>query len=117
MSIDSPSRRSAPGATAVVIGVSISGLAMAMALARSGAHVEIVERDLTPDPDLDEINMEQWWRRGISQARQSHTCLALGRQLLKTWAPEIFAALLAAGAQVIPSGARLSPDGRWRGLR
>jgi hypothetical protein len=75
--------------------------------------VEILEPDMTPDPDRDDPDMERWWRRGIPQARHSHTCLALGRQLLKTQAPEILAALLAAGAQEIPSGAHLSSDGHW----
>jgi 2-polyprenyl-6-methoxyphenol hydroxylase-like FAD-dependent oxidoreductase len=100
------------GARVIVVGGSIAGLATALALARHGVDVEILERDLPVDPVVDGP-MHGWWRRGTPQARHSHACLARARQLLRARAPQVLTALLREGAREVPSGGRQSPQGEW----
>ena len=85
-------------AQVVVAGAGVGGLASALALARHGHAVTVVERDDLPLPPTAEAAFHGWQRRGAPQARHSHAFLALLRTLLRDWAPDVLAALYEAGA-------------------
>lgn len=92
-----------------VIGGGVSGLGTALALARRGHLVEVVERDHTPMPtSADEAF--SWNRRGAPQVRHSHAFLARLRGLLHDGYPDIYADLLSEGATEIRFGDDLPPD-------
>ncbi len=82
----------------VVIGGGMAGLGSALALARDGHAVTILERDDTPMPDSPDDAFAHWERRGAPQVRHSHAFLARLRLLLLARAPDVYDALLAAGA-------------------
>ena len=54
-----------------VIGGGVSGLGTALALARRGHEVTVVERDHTPMPTSADEAFD-WDRRGAPQVRHSH---------------------------------------------
>ncbi len=84
----------------VVVGGGLGGLASALFLARRGHAVTLLERDAAlPPASLD--GLPAWVRRGTPQAGQSHAFVARCRQLLAEEAPDVLAALLAAGVQEI----------------
>ncbi|MDQ6725246.1 MAG: FAD-dependent oxidoreductase [Actinomycetota bacterium] len=84
-----------------MIGAGLGGLAGALFLARRGLPVTLLERDPAPPPDSVD-GLPGWVRRGTPQAGQSHAFVARCRQLLAEEAPDVLAALLAAGAEEIP---------------
>jgi len=97
----------------VVAGAGVAGLMVALALARQGAAVNVLERDALPHGssvggDADTAAVATW-RKGVPQARHTHACAALGRRLLREHMPEVWAALLDAGAVEMPLGADLGP--------
>jgi 2-polyprenyl-6-methoxyphenol hydroxylase-like FAD-dependent oxidoreductase len=76
-------------AHAVVLGGSLTGMAVAKVLARYLDRVTLVERDRLPDrPE---------WRRGLPQARHTHNLLGAGQAALEQIYPGIGAELVAAG--------------------
>jgi 2-polyprenyl-6-methoxyphenol hydroxylase-like FAD-dependent oxidoreductase len=81
----------------VVVGAGIAGLASALALARDGHDVVVLERDATPMP-TSAAEAFDWDRRGAPQVRHSHAFLARLRNLLAEREPDLLADLLAAGA-------------------
>src|SRR3954468_17333238 len=87
-----------PGKQVIVIGAGVAGLGSALALARAGHQVTVIERDATPlpaDPDA-----AFWWdRRGAPQVRHSHALLARLRNLLRDRYPHVLATPLGAGAR------------------
>ena len=85
----------------VIAGAGIAGLAGALALARDGHAVTIVERDATPMPSTADEAFTAWARRGAPQVRHSHAFLARLRNLLVDRAPDVLQQLLAAGATEI----------------
>lgn len=85
---------------AVVIGAGAAGLGTALALARDGHEVTIVERDATPLPRDADAAFE-WDRTGAPQVRHSHAFLARLRNLLRDRWPDVLERLLAAGATEI----------------
>jgi 2-polyprenyl-6-methoxyphenol hydroxylase-like FAD-dependent oxidoreductase len=85
----------------VVVGGGISGLGTALACARDGHRVTILERDDTPMP-ADAHAAFEWTRTGAPQVRHSHAFLARLRNLLRDRAPDVLDALLTAGATEIP---------------
>ena len=88
-------------ADVVVVGAGVGGLGSAVALARAGHRVSVVERDaltLAPSP---EAAFASWNRRGAPQARHSHAFLARLRNVLRDRTPEVLSALLEAGATEI----------------
>jgi 2-polyprenyl-6-methoxyphenol hydroxylase-like FAD-dependent oxidoreductase len=85
----------------VIAGAGIAGLAGALALARDGHVVTIVERDATPMPATAAEAFAAWDRRGAPQVRHSHAFLARLRNLLADRAPDVLERLLAAGATEI----------------
>jgi 2-polyprenyl-6-methoxyphenol hydroxylase-like FAD-dependent oxidoreductase len=82
----------------LVLGGGIAGLATALATGRAGHDVVLVERD-TDGPVGDAARVFDGWRRsGVAQFRQPHNFLGLGRRVLRDRAPDVYEALLGAGA-------------------
>ncbi|MDX3716028.1 FAD-dependent oxidoreductase [Streptomyces europaeiscabiei] len=86
-------------ARTVVMGGGISGLSVALLLARRGFEVTVLERDQAPPGDLAAIG--EWHRPGAPQTRQLHTFLGLFRQHLRTHLPDVYEDLLANGAEEV----------------
>jgi len=82
----------------VVIGGSVSGLGVGLALAKDGHRVTILEGDPAPMPASHVDAFEQWERRGSPQTWHSHALLARLRNLIRDHAPEFLEKLLARGA-------------------
>lgn len=93
----------------IVVGGGVSGLGSALALARRGHHVTVVERDHTPMPTTPDEAFE-WDRRGAPQVRHSHAFLGRLCNLLRTSYPDVYASLLEAGATELPFGRDLPPE-------
>jgi 2-polyprenyl-6-methoxyphenol hydroxylase-like FAD-dependent oxidoreductase len=89
-----------------VIGAGVAGLGTALASARAGHEVVVLERDDTPTAGSADQAFA-WARRGAPQVRHSHAFLARLRNLLRVEAPEVLDALLAAGATELPFTANL----------
>jgi 2-polyprenyl-6-methoxyphenol hydroxylase-like FAD-dependent oxidoreductase len=89
----------------VVVGAGIGGLASALALARAGHRVTLVERDDGPMPDNVEDAFE-WDRRGAPQVRHPHVFLGLAQTILRDHFPDVFRALSDLGVKPAPLGER-----------
>jgi len=80
------------GLDVVVVGAGIGGLGSALALARGGHRVTLVERDDTPMPPDAEAAFD-WDRRGAPQVRHPHVFLGLARTILRDRFPDVLEAL------------------------
>jgi 2-polyprenyl-6-methoxyphenol hydroxylase-like FAD-dependent oxidoreductase len=82
-----------------VLGAGVTGLASALALGRAGHPVTLIERDevIVGEP-LDSVD---WPRRGIPHFLQAHAFTSRGRRELRGLFPDVYQALLDAGAQDI----------------
>ena len=89
------------GKQIVVVGGSVAGLVGALALARSGQRVVILEKDPTPLPATPDEAFDAWERRGSPQVRHSHAFLARMYNLIRDREPELLRRLLALGAEEI----------------
>jgi flavin-dependent dehydrogenase len=85
----------------VVVGAGIGGLGAALAFARTGQRVTLVERDATPMP-ADVEGAFEWDRRGAPQVRHPHAFLGLARTILRDRFPDVLAALEGAGVHTVP---------------
>lgn len=85
-------------AEVVVVGAGVGGLGSALALARGGHRVTVVERDTVSMPASPQAAFDDWHRRGAPQTRHSHAFLARLRNLLRDRSPEILSELFEAGA-------------------
>ncbi|MGY1608095.1 FAD-dependent oxidoreductase [Geodermatophilus sp. SYSU D00700] len=81
----------------VIAGAGIAGLTAALAFARQGHRVGLVDRDTTPPPG-DVAGVEAWERRGVAQFHQPHAFLARLYGELAAALPDVLAALMARGA-------------------
>jgi 2-polyprenyl-6-methoxyphenol hydroxylase-like FAD-dependent oxidoreductase len=95
---------------AIVVGGSVAGLATALALSRAGHDVAIAERDANPLPADPVEAFYSWRREGAPQVWHSHAFLARLRNLLRERAPDVYDALLAAGATEMRFGSALPPE-------
>jgi len=87
------------GERILILGAGIAGLCAAMALAREGRDVVVLDRDPAP-PDLSpDAAFEHWQRRGVTQIRHSHVFLGRLSALLRQREPKLWQALLDAGAR------------------
>ena len=82
----------------VVVGGSCNGMAVALALAKRGHQVTILEKDALPDCDSPIEAFEKWDRRGAPQVMHSHAFLARMHNSIAEHAPEFYRDLMAAGA-------------------
>ncbi|MGQ0432766.1 MAG: NAD(P)/FAD-dependent oxidoreductase [Microthrixaceae bacterium] len=97
-------------ADVVVVGAGIGGLTAAIALARTGRDVVVIERDDTPMPE-DVEGAFEWDRRGAAQVRHTHGFPALIRVILRDRFPDVLQALLRAGvSEVSIMPPSVSPD-------
>jgi len=81
----------------LVLGGGIAGLATALRLARDGHRVTLLERDAMPDTaPADAFACD---RAGIAHFRQPHAFIPRGRKELRDGWPDVYDALLAAGAR------------------
>ena len=89
----------APQVDVAVLGGGLAGLSAALALARSGRRVVLLERDgpIEEQRGADEL-FEEWERPGIPHFRQPHNFLGLGRRVLLEKAPDVLDAVLGLGA-------------------
>src|SRR5919198_80322 len=93
-----------------VLGAGVAGLATALALARDGHQVGLVERD-----DLavgEALDAPEWPRLGIPHFLQAHAFTSRGRRELRAHFPDVFEALLGAGADDIPLWTKLPGEHR-----
>jgi 2-polyprenyl-6-methoxyphenol hydroxylase-like FAD-dependent oxidoreductase len=87
------------GKHVVVIGGSVAGLGVALALSGRGHRVTVLEADATPLPSSHQEAFERWKRRGSPQTRHSHALLARLRNLIRNHAPDLLDKLLNCGAE------------------
>jgi len=94
----------------VILGSGISGMCTALALAKRGLNITVLERD-TPPPegDADKAFFE-WSRRGASQFRHPHAFLGLMCNLLEENYPDLLEEFYAAGARRLDMQEMLSPE-------
>ncbi len=85
----------------LVIGGGVAGLATALALARQGCQVTLLERDLWVNELGGPEDAFALRRRGAPQLQHSHAFLARLRNLLRDRAPDVLQKLLGAGASEI----------------
>lgn len=88
-------------ASVVIVGGSVAGLITALALARNGQRVTILEKDPLPLPPTPDEAFDVWTRRGSPQVRHSHAFLGRMHNLIRDREPELLQRLLALGAEEI----------------
>jgi 2-polyprenyl-6-methoxyphenol hydroxylase-like FAD-dependent oxidoreductase len=80
----------------VIAGGGVAGLTAALALARHGHHVQVVDRDDSPRP-ADVTAAAEWPRRGVAQFQQPHAFLARLFRELEGGLPDVLDSLRAIG--------------------
>lgn len=96
----------------VVIGAGIAGLTAALAIARNGAEVVVVDRDDPPPPSLREPvdAFDGWDRAQVVQARQPHNFLARTVLQFRQHAPDVLDMLADHGVVPEPGPMALIPE-------
>ena len=98
-----------------MLGGGVSGLAGGLMLARDGHEVTVLERDGQAVPESGEQAWEGWSREGVIQFRQAHILTSAGRAVLEDALPDVFEALVSAGAvRFDPLGAEAPLPFRFR---
>ena len=83
----------------LVIGAGMAGLWTALALAPTGRHVTLLERDPPPPEGGPDEAFDIWARRGVGHLRHSHAFLARLRLIIRDEHPKLLEELLAAGCR------------------
>ena len=91
-----------------VIGAGVAGLAAALACGRAGHEVTLFERDHESAPE-DPRDAPDWDRHGIPHFLQPHAFLARGIRELRSNAPDVYEALLDAGAYPLDLTTKMPP--------
>jgi 2-polyprenyl-6-methoxyphenol hydroxylase-like FAD-dependent oxidoreductase len=93
-----------------VLGASVAGMSTALLLARDGHRVTLFERDLlhVGEP-LDAV---AWERRGIAHFMQPHAFIPRGRVELRQLLPDVYDALVEAGASDVDLRPKLPGEPR-----
>lgn len=94
-----------------VLGAGVAGLATALLATRDGHDVTLAERDPLHAGDVPE-EATGWDRRGIPHFLQPHAFIPRGCLELETSLPDVYAALLANGAQEVDLRRKLPGEPR-----
>ncbi len=86
------------GERIAVVGAGIAGLGAAMALARDGREIVLIDRD-PPAPANLETAFDTWERKGVTQLRHSHVFLGKLVGLIRDRHPRLHMMLHEAGAR------------------
>ena len=87
-----------PRADVAVLGGGLAGLSAALAFARSGRRVILLERDGPFEGMTADELFDDWERPGIAHFSQPHNFLGLARRVLLDEAPQVLDAVLGLGA-------------------
>jgi flavin-dependent dehydrogenase len=91
----------------VVIGASAAGLSASLLLARAGHEILVFDKDpVEPAPDVDTA-ASRAYRRSAPQIVQPHMVMSMCRELVREHLPDVYGALLAAGAVEGPLWTRM----------
>ncbi|MEC3974978.1 NAD(P)/FAD-dependent oxidoreductase [Amycolatopsis sp. H20-H5] len=85
----------------VIVGAGVAGLAAALATAREGHDVLVLEGSAPPPEGPVEEVASRWHRLAVPQARHTHSLTSLGVQALRARAPDVLDALLEVGAPLL----------------
>lgn len=85
----------------VIIGAGPIGLAAGMMLSDAALKIVVLDKDATTPPDSAEDAWDGWSRPGVSQFRQVHGLLPLGREIVETRLPAVYDELQNLGAYPI----------------
>jgi 2-polyprenyl-6-methoxyphenol hydroxylase-like FAD-dependent oxidoreductase len=87
-----------PRADVAVLGGGLAGLSAALAFARSGRSVTLLERDGSVENGSADELFDRWERPGIAHFRQPHNFLGRARRVLLEEAPDVLDTVLGLGA-------------------
>ncbi|MBO6635260.1 FAD-dependent oxidoreductase [Parvibaculum sp.] len=87
------------GERILVVGGGIAGLWTALALARSGRELTVLERDPPPPETSADEAFENWERKGVGHLRHSHAFLARLHILIRDNYPDLMEELREAGCR------------------
>ncbi len=90
----------------VILGAGTAGLSTALALGRDGHDVTLIERDALPAEE-DWRPAFRWERKGIPHFLQPHAFLPRGRVEMRKHLPDVYEALMAAGAEEVNVAGRI----------
>jgi 2-polyprenyl-6-methoxyphenol hydroxylase-like FAD-dependent oxidoreductase len=85
----------------IAVGASVTGLAAAAALADAGHEVLLLEREAASPPSTLDEAADGWARPTVPQAAHSHAFGSRGTNLLRDRLPDVYEALIAAGAGIV----------------
>ncbi|MDQ1402166.1 MAG: hypothetical protein QOG03_482, partial [Actinomycetota bacterium] len=101
------------GKRGLVIGGSVAGLASAVALARRGWTMTVIERDPPPETDSGDEAFTSWDRRNVPQFHQPHLFSSRSRNLLLEYIPQVVDQLHADGIEESNTFKMLAPPDLW----
>lgn len=94
----------------VIVGSGMCGMVTALALARRGHRVQVLERDAPPPQGSADDAFFRWKRMGAAQFRHPHAFLGVMCNLLQDNYPELLERFYAAGARRLEFKDMLSPE-------